>query len=245
MGIEIRYPQSGIPAIDLKPARKCKFMRGLTAVERDDFIKAGRIRRVPKDTYLFHQDDPADVLYVVLSGKIRLAQVTAEGDQVIVHHAGPGGCVGIIVALSDMTYPVSGRALEDSALVCWDALTTKQFMLRCPQLALNGLEMVAEHFVRAQDRYRELATERVEQRVARALLRLARHMGKKVDAGVLIDMPLSRQNLAEMAGTTLYTVSRILRKWEASGCVSIGRERVVLKRPHDLVVIADNAASAE
>jgi len=118
-------------------------------------------------------------------------------------------------------------------------------MLQCPRLALNGLEMIAKHFVRAQDRYRELATERVEQRVARALLRLARHMGKKVDAGVLIDMPLSRQNLAEMAGTTLYTVSRILRKWEMNGFVNIGRERVVLKRPHDLVMIAENSASSE
>ncbi|MCP4424623.1 MAG: cyclic nucleotide-binding domain-containing protein, partial [Chloroflexi bacterium] len=129
-------------------------MRGLTDAERESFIKAGRTRHIPKDTYLFHQNDLADTLYIVLTGKIRLAQLTSEGDQVIVHHSGPGGCVGIIVALSDAIYPVSGKTLEDSDLLCWDAPTVKQFMLRCPHLALNGIEMISQHFVRAQDRYR-------------------------------------------------------------------------------------------
>jgi CRP-like cAMP-binding protein len=91
-----------------------------------------------------------------------------------------------------------------------------------------------------QDRLRELATERVERRLARMLLRLARQSGQKVTGGILIDLPLSRQNLAEMIGTTLYTVSRILSQWEAHGLVETGRERVVIRRPHGLVVIADD-----
>ena len=72
------------------------------------------------------------------------------------------------------------------------------------------------------------------------LLRLARQSGRKNADGILIDLPLSRQSLAEMTGTTLYTVSRILSQWEAHGLVETGRERVVIRRPHGLVVIADD-----
>ncbi len=76
----------------------------------------------------------------------------------------------------------------------------------------------------------------MERRVARAVLRLARQAGRKTDAGILIDLPLSRQDLAEMTGTTLYSVSRILSGWEAAGLVEVGRERVVIKRGHGLVI---------
>jgi CRP-like cAMP-binding protein len=91
-----------------------------------------------------------------------------------------------------------------------------------------------------QDRVRELSTERVERRIARALIRLVRQAGKKVQEGVLIDLPLSRQDLAEMSGTTLFTVSRTLSQWESKGLIQSGRERVVVRNPHGLVSIAED-----
>jgi CRP-like cAMP-binding protein len=102
------------------------------------------------------------------------------------------------------------------------------------------LEVVAGHYRRLLDRYQELATERVERRVARALLRLARQVGQKEEDGVLIGLPLSREDLAEMTGTTLYTVSRILSGWEHQGLVEAGRERVFIRDPHALVAIAED-----
>jgi len=89
----------------------------------------------------------------------------------------------------------------------------------------------------------ELATERVERRVARGLLRLTRHVGRKVENGILIDMPLSHQDLADMTGTTIYTISRIFSHWEQRGLIEVGRERVVICRPHALVIIADDLVS--
>jgi len=79
----------------------------------------------------------------------------------------------------------------------------------------------------------------VEQRVAGTLVRLARQAGKRVRSGILIDIHLSRQDLAEMTGTTLYTVSRILSRWEQEGLVELGRERVVIRNGHGLVEIAE------
>jgi CRP-like cAMP-binding protein len=91
---------------------------------------------------------------------------------------------------------------------------------------------------------REMATERVERRVARALLRLAREAGKRTEAGIEIAMPLSRQDVAEMTGTTLYTVSRLLSAWEQDGLVETGRQRVVIKQAHALVKIAEDLPDA-
>jgi CRP-like cAMP-binding protein len=85
-----------------------------------------------------------------------------------------------------------------------------------------------------------VATERVERRIAHALLRLVRQAGRRVEAGVEIDFPLSRQDVAEMTGTTLHTVSRTLSAWESQGIVESGRQQVVIRKPHALVAIAED-----
>jgi len=96
------------------------------------------------------------------------------------------------------------------------------------------------YILELQERQKALVTERVEQRIARILLKLAAESGKKVEEGVLIDMRLTRQDVAEMSGTTLYTVSRTLTEWEREGLLKIGRERVIIREPHGLVRIADD-----
>ena len=83
-------------------------------------------------------------------------------------------------------------------------------------------------------------TERVERRIAHALLRLAQDAGRRVEGGVEIDFPLSRQDLAQMTGTTLFTVSRTLIAWEAQGLIATGRRRVVIRQPHRLVRIGED-----
>jgi CRP-like cAMP-binding protein len=83
-------------------------------------------------------------------------------------------------------------------------------------------------------------TERVERRVARAILRLVHEGGRRVETGIEISFPVSRQDIAEMAGTTLYTVSRLLSGWEERGIVQSGRQHIVLVKPHALVAIAED-----
>jgi CRP-like cAMP-binding protein len=84
-----------------------------------------------------------------------------------------------------------------------------------------------------------MSTEQVERRVAHALLRLAKQAGRRVEEGVEIDFPISRQDVAEMTGTTLHTVSRILSAWEQQGFVASGRQRITLREPHKLLTIAE------
>jgi CRP-like cAMP-binding protein len=212
----------------------------LSAAARTAVRAAGREQIVRTGEYFFHQGEPSLLLYIVTTGQVKLTQVTAAGDQVVVGYVGPGGGLGIIVALSDMPYPLSALAVEECRAVVWSRETMKGLMRRYPQLAFNGLEMIAGRFLQLQEQFQDLATKRVEQRVARALLRLVRQFGRRVEGGVLIDMPLSRQSLAEMTGTNQYNVSRIVRQWEKAGVVRSEREQITILRAHDLVSIGED-----
>jgi CRP-like cAMP-binding protein len=86
-----------------------------------------------------------------------------------------------------------------------------------------------------------MSTEEVERRVAHAVLRLSRQAGRKEEDGIRIDFPISRQDIAEMTGTTLHTVSRILSAWEARGLVEGGRQKLLVRDMNGLSALADGA----
>jgi len=100
------------------------------------------------------------------------------------------------------------------------------------------LQTVGSRLQETHTRVVEMSTQQVERRVAHALLRLVQQAGRKVEAGIEIDFPISRQDIAEMTGTTLHTVSRILSAWESDGLVEGGRQRIVLRDPHRLFQLA-------
>jgi CRP-like cAMP-binding protein len=199
-----------------------------------------RRRNVRAGAYLFRQDDPATVLYVLARGSVKLTQINPDGEQILLRVVGVGETFGAGAPLGHMRYPATAQAAEPSVVLLWDGPTMLALMERFPQLAINTVRVLADRVHEFQDRYRELATERVERRVARALLRLARQVGRRVDGGVLIALPFSRQDLAEMTGTKRFTVSRIFSEWDQRGIIESGRERVLIKQPHALVVIAED-----
>jgi CRP-like cAMP-binding protein len=200
----------------------------------------GHRRSVARDEFFFQQGDSADFLYLLERGQVRMTQLTPDGEQVILRFIRPQDMFGGIAAFTFKTYPAAAHALEDSTALSWQAAALRELMLSVPQLALNVLDHAAGTIIQLQDRVRELQTERLERRVARALLRLAHQAGKPVENGVLIDLPLSRQDIAEMTGTNLYSISRILSGWEKQGIIESGRERIILREPHRVVVIAED-----
>lgn len=113
-----------------------------------------------------------------------------------------------------------------------------RLMERHSRLALNALKFVAGRLHELQVQYRQLATEKVERRIARALLRLVQQAGRSIESGVLIDLPLSRDDIAQMTGTALYTVSRIISRFESDSLLKAGRQRVVIRNPHGLLKVA-------
>jgi CRP-like cAMP-binding protein len=225
---------------DIQYLQQIRFFQGINADELTAIAQVARLHRVEHEAFFFHQNDPTTAFFILTQGQVKLTQVTPEGHQVLVRFIRPGEGFGIIAALSNIPYPLSAEAVGECVALAWNSETLARLLERYPRLALNALRLVAGRFKELQDRYRELATERVERRIARALLRLTRQTGRKVEGGVLLDLPLSRQDLAEMTGTTLYTVSRILSQWDQQGIIEAGRERVLIRSPHDLVAIAED-----
>jgi len=218
-------------------------LNGLEPSELASVAQASRLRRLKAGAYLFRQAAPATNLYILVAGSIKLTQLTPEGHQVLLRVASPGETIGAIAAVGGALYPATAQAAEDCRLLAWDSESLLSLMERFPHLAINALRFMARHVQEFQDRYRELATERVERRVARALLRLAGQAGRRVEGGILIDLALTRQDLAEMTGTTRYTISRMLSEWEQQGVIKASRARVLIKQPHSLVVIAEDLPS--
>ena len=102
------------------------------------------------------------------------------------------------------------------------------------------MHALGERLQESQARVVEMSTEAVERRIAHALLRLANQGGRKTEEGILIDFPISRQDIAQMTGTTLHTVSRIMSAWEVMEIVSSGRQKVLIRDPHRLYRLADS-----
>jgi CRP-like cAMP-binding protein len=219
--------------------------REITKDEIEEILRVSRVRKVLDGEYYFLEDDPAEISYVLLGGKVKLTQVTPDGKQIILGYLIPGRVFGIIALLKKVAYPVSAQAVGACKALAWDQKTMNRLMEQYPRIALNAMRIMSGQIREFQNQVRDLSTKRVETRIARAILRLARQSGKKIDEGVLIDLPLSRQDLAEMTGSTLYTVSRVLKDWENQDLILSKRQMVIIKFPHGLVEIAEDLPSPD
>lgn len=219
--------------------KRSPLFAGVSPPARADVAASARTRQLSPGHILFREGDPAGTFFMVDEGSIKLTQVDAAGHQVLLRLAGPGDALGGAGALGGETYPVTAEAMGPASVMEWPAETFAVLLERHPRLALNMLRFVAERLHALQVQFRQVTTERVEQRVARALIRMVHHAGKRVPEGVLIDLPLSREEIAQMTGTTVFTVSRIMSRFEADGLVDSGRQRIVVRKPHALMRVAE------
>jgi CRP-like cAMP-binding protein len=223
-------------------AKPVALFASLDPAALDEVIAAARVRHVESGSTFFREGDPADAFFVLNAGSVKLTQLTPEGHQVVLRLVGPGDAFGGVAAFGGTTYPVTAEAVTDAQALEWPGSVMASLMERYPKLAINALRFVAARLHELQVQYRQLATEKVERRVARALLQLVQQAGRRIDSGVLIDLPLSREDIAQMTGTTLYTVSRIISRFETDGILEAGRQRMVIRNPHALTSIADDLA---
>lgn len=212
---------------------------GLTSDERRLWIQEGSTRSLKRGEALARQGDEARTFYVIERGLLKLVQLTPEGHELIVRFVGPGEPFGGVVALDGATYPVTALAVEPADLRGWSKPTLTRLLGRFPQVRTNIMREMTAHMTDALTRVRELTTERVGQRLAHALLRLMRQVGKMTPDGMLIAHPLTRQELAELTGTSLYTVSRTLSQWQADGILHSTNRRLLVKQPRRLEALAE------
>lgn len=218
---------------------KVPLFHGLSGAALAELASAARVREAPQGHTFFHEGSPADSFFVVRGGTVKLTQLAPDGQLVVLRLIGPGDAFGGAAAFGGGAYPATAEAVNEASAFEWTGSQIAAMMERHPKLAINVARFIAARLHDLQAQYRQLATEKVERRIARALLRLVQQAGRRVEGGVTIDLPLSREDIAQMTGTTLYTVSRVLSRWEAGGVVESERQRVTVVAPHALVKIAD------
>lgn len=201
-------------------------------------------RRYDKDTSVFEEGDKAEFFHLLLDGYLRVLRTTESGDQVIILHIASGQLFGFAQAVGRKTYPATAMAASECIVLSWPMRLWSDFTAKYSGFAENTYASIGKRLSEMNSRVVDLSTLQVEQRVAKALLRLVNQSGRKTAAGIEIDFPVSRQDIAEMTGTTLHTVSRLLSAWAKDGIVESGRKRITVVHPHRLVLIAEGGAQA-
>lgn len=211
---------------------------GLSQAALDEVLQASKLRMISAKTVIFHQGDTSKELFAVGKGIVKMWQMRNGGASATIHILGPGELVGAVAAFRQAPFLATATAVTDCILLSWAVTRTQDLMKRHPAIGANALEYVSRHSEELAQRLGEMVTERVEQRIARALLRLAEQIGRGTAEGIEIGYPLSRQDIAEIVGTDLYVVSRVLHDWAARGLIVTGRLRVVLRDQAQIEQIA-------
>ncbi len=196
-------------------------------------------RRYDEGTAIFEEGFEADRFYLLLDGYLRVVRTTEGGEQIIVLHISPGQLFGIAPALQRNTYPATAVAAAESLALSWPVGLWERFTREYEGFATESYRTLGQRLGQIQDTLTEMATQAVEQRVASAVLRMANQSGRKTDEGIEIAFPVTRQNISDMTGTTLHTVSRLLSRWEKDGVVRSTRKHIVVTDPHRLVLLSD------
>jgi len=217
---------------------RSRIFDGLSSAERRAWLDAAVSRDLRPRQVLARQSDPAETFYLVESGLLKLVRSTAAGDDVIVRLVGPAEPFGGVVALDGAAYPLTALAAVPARVLAWSRPTLTRLLSLHPQVRTNIMREMADHMTEAMTRVQELTTDRAHQRVAHAVLRMARQCGQKTPDGTLIRYAFTRQELAELSGTTLYTASRTMAQWQHQGILqSVGR-KVVVRAPAALEALA-------
>lgn len=212
--------------------------RSLTRPQIREILDAAQTLRCDVGQAVFSEGMPVDRFFLLLDGHIRVQRSTPGGEQIIMLHIAPGQLFGVGAALGYKTYPATAVAADECIVLSWPNRLWPEFTARYDGFATQTYKVVGERLAEMHSTIADMATKQVEQRIASAILRLITQMGRKVDIGIEIDFPITRQNLADMTGTTLHTVSRLLSAWEKAGIVASERKKITVTAPHRLVMLS-------
>ncbi len=201
----------------------------LEAEELDRLYSLCTTERFAKGDYIFLECDQPRNLYVVVKGEVKLLKQTEDGRETIVEMAYPGEIFGEEAIFDGQPYPMTAQALDDVELLSISRGDFFSFLRDNPDLALEIITELGARLREAQNTIRALAMERVEWRIARVLLMLSRKAGVMEADGVSIDLPLTRQDIADMAATTVETTIRVLSNFKKMGLVDTEKGKIILR----------------
>lgn len=187
---------------------------------------------------IYRTGAPADGLFILATGTVKVLRASLDGAEVLVDVITPGAMFGSIAALGLSTYPDTAQALTVTCALRTSAADFRAVLEQHPGVALVVLDDLATRLEQTQQTVRRLSAGTVEQRVASTLLALADKVGEPRGGAVLLQLPLSRADLAAMTGTTTESVSRTLSTLRRQGVVETGRRWTAVTDREALAALA-------
>ncbi len=231
---EVSSLAARVDCIQLSP-----LFRGLSVPECAEIAKRAREARFDRRQTIFREGDPVRSVTVLASGRVKVTQLSRSGAEVILRVKGIGEVLGGLGAQPSVPHFLTAQTLEPCTVLVWEARKFELLEDQFPALRRNTVRIFAERLRILEERFLEMATEQVAPRLARMLVRLLEQTPYSEQFAVRID--LSREELAQMTGTTLFTVSRLLCDWEQRGMIQTQRKAVVVRNRASLIELAERA----
>jgi CRP/FNR family transcriptional regulator, nitrogen oxide reductase regulator len=192
-----------------------------------ELLRGAQERQVSANTALFREGITARAAHVLTSGIAKMVKTTPNGASVILRYIKPGEAFGMQALLRSGIYPADAIAVTNCTELQWSACAIQE-LVRHPGVALNAIRELEARLRQMESRLMDLSNEPVEQRIAHALARLVEKFGESNGEGIEVPFPVSCQDVADMTGTTLHTVSRTLGALEAQGLIRRGRQHLTM-----------------
>ena len=220
------------PEID-EAIRRSSIFRRLGTEDRQRLAAVSRLKSVPKGGRIFGEGEASDFFFTILSGRVKIFKMTPAGKDVILEIFGPGDPLGAVAAYEGRPFPASAVALEDTSCLLIPRAPFFSLLEEHPSLVRGLLLGLTHRLVELTNRLTDLTGGRVEARFARLFLKLTQDLGRPDTRGTFIPLALSRQELADMTGTTIETCIRIMSRW--------GKDDIV-RTEKDGFLVLDKAA---
>jgi CRP/FNR family transcriptional regulator, nitrogen oxide reductase regulator len=217
--------------------QETRLFRGLSLPECADVASVAQQRRFTKGQIIFREGAPAQLVLVLVAGRVKMSQISRFGTEVIFRVEEAGDVLGGLGPSPNSRHRSTAQCLEPCHVLAWEMGKFSALEERIPLVRRNAMVVLVERLYSLEERFLELATERVAPRLAKMLLRLLEQGGRATEGHYRID--LSHEELAQMVGTTLFTVSRLFSDWEERGVVQSQRRAVVVVDPRALAVLAE------
>ena len=199
----------------------------LTPAEFEAIISAAREKRFARRETIFTEGDPVRQVTMLISGFVKVTQMGVNGNEVILRLNGAGEIVGSYRVCVNCNHCATAQTVQPCVALVWDAVTFEKLQARIPTFRRNSVRALEERLQEMEQRFREVSTEKVGSRLSSELVRLSDRL-RRSNEGIL-EITLSRAELAQLTGTTLFTVSRLLCQWQNQGIVRIRRESVFVQ----------------
>lgn len=175
------------------------------------------------------EGDPSDWFYLVAVGMVKVLKHTLAGKDIILEIMSPGDIFGGVAVLDKKPYPATAQAMESSTVIRISRLNLLKIMDEYPILKLEIAKYFSDKLRDAHETLKNIATERVEKRIASLLLKLSEKIGIEENGYLKIDFPLTRQEISEMVGTTVETCIRTMSKFQKKDMVKTSSGKILIK----------------